>query len=401
MIADQKIGKSFMGALAYNLKKLNHKDSSKRAELLETNFASLDFELIKKEIEVIRRKRPSLGNYVYHTSLNFLHEETDKLDNTKLLSIAGDYLQRMGFTDNQYMIFRHYDAEHPHIHLLVNRITFDGKVVSDSNNYKRSEALLRKLEKVHELKTVQQSKFVAVQASTQNVKVFPTGSKFRRSPKKDEIEMVVRTGQASNKMLVQEKLSLILNQPKRSMQDFIQHCEAEGIDLLFNQATTGYVSGITFFYKDFKAKGQALGGRFKWMEIEKKLDYEQNRDRKIVSEANGRTKARYGDHTPAGNGNPGNGRRNDITTPVPDAEKLIELSQSDSANNEKAGYDNAKDGETGINGNKTSGLPETASANTVSDYSIGADWHDTGNGIQISDDEDDALKRRKKRSNGR
>ncbi|MBD1362629.1 relaxase/mobilization nuclease domain-containing protein [Mucilaginibacter sp. ZT4R22] len=56
----------------------------------------------------------------------------------------------MGFTDNQYMIFRHHDAGHPHIHLMVNRITFDGNVISDSNYVKRSEALLRKLERVHQ-----------------------------------------------------------------------------------------------------------------------------------------------------------------------------------------------------------------------------------------------------------
>lgn len=39
MLADQKIGKSFMGTLAYNLKKLKLEDSNRRAELLETNLA--------------------------------------------------------------------------------------------------------------------------------------------------------------------------------------------------------------------------------------------------------------------------------------------------------------------------------------------------------------------------
>ncbi|TFF38484.1 relaxase/mobilization nuclease domain-containing protein [Mucilaginibacter psychrotolerans] len=401
MIADQKIGKSFIGALGYNLKKLNHKDSTQQAELLETNFASLDVALIKKEIDLVRRKRPALGNYVYHTSLNFLQEETEKLDNGKLLAIAGDYLQGMGFTDNQYMIFRHHDAGHPHIHLLVNRITFDGNVVSDSNNFKRSEALLRKLERVHHLKPMAQSKFVSAQVSAQSVKVFPTGSKFKRAPKKDEIEMVVRTGKASNKMLVQEKLSLILNQPKRSMQDFIQHCEAEGVHLLFNQATTGHISGVTFFYNDFKAKGQALGGRFKWMEIAKQLDYEQNRDRQSVSEANCRTKAKYGELTPAGSGNPRNGRRNDAKSYLPDAEKLVELGQSYHKDNEDTERDPTTDGKAGSGGNNTGGLLETTTGNADGNNDLTADWHDAGYGIQISDDEDDALKRRKRKSVGR
>lgn len=400
MIADQKIGKSFMGALGYNLKKLNHKDDKQRAELLESNFASLDIALIKKEIDLVRRKRPALGNYVYHTSLNFLPDETDKLDNSKLLAIAGDYLQGMGFTNNQYMIFRHYDAGHPHIHLLANRIMFDGNVVSDSNNYKRSEALLRKLERVHNLKAVPQSKYVAVEVTPKNVKVFPTGSKFKRSPKKDEIEMALRTGQASNKMLVQEKLSLILNQPNRSMQDFIQHCEAEGIHLLFNQATTGFISGITFFYNGFKAKGQALGGSFKWMEIVKQLNYEQIRDSKSISEANGRTKAKYGDITIAGNGNTGNGRRNDHSTAIPDANELIELSQGNYEDDEGSERDIATNGENESGGGSSASLLKANTDGLDSDIST-ADLRNAGYGIQISDDEDDALKRRKRKGIGR
>ncbi|WP_354457403.1 relaxase/mobilization nuclease domain-containing protein [Mucilaginibacter sp. UYP25] len=388
-----------MGALGYNLRKFNLKDISQRAELLETNFASMDLGLIKMEINLVRRMRPAVGNYVYHTSLNFSQEENEKLSNDKLLAIASDYLQGMGFTNNQYMIFRHYDAGHPHIHLLANRIKFDGGIVSDSKNFDHSEALSRKLERLHDLKPVMQSKYIAIQTSPNNIKVFPTKSTFRRSPKKGEIEMVVRTGEASHKMLVQEKLLLILNQPKRSMQDFIQQCEAEDVHLLFNQATTGHISGITFFYKDFKAKGQALGSRFKWIEIVKQLDYEQDRDRQSISEANGRTKAKYGELTPVGTGNTADGRRNDLTTPVPDAEKLVDLGQPYHTDNEDAERDTTADGEVESNGSKTGNLPETTSGNV--DNNLTGDWRDAGYGIQISDDEDDALKRRKRRGNGR
>jgi len=131
MIASQKIGKSFMGALGYNLKKMEHSNPRRRAELLETNFNSLSKPEIRSEVELVRQLRPGLNRYVYHTSLNFSAEESHYLNNEKLLAIATDYLNAMGFDDNQYFIFRHYDADHPHLHLLVNRIKFDGSVVSD------------------------------------------------------------------------------------------------------------------------------------------------------------------------------------------------------------------------------------------------------------------------------
>jgi len=80
----------------------------------------------------------------------------------KLVNIAHDYLQGMGFENNQYLIFRHYDAVHPHIHLLVNRITFDGEVVSDSNNYHRSEQLLREIEERYNLIQVEHNNFTGL-----------------------------------------------------------------------------------------------------------------------------------------------------------------------------------------------------------------------------------------------
>jgi len=278
MIASQKIGKSFMGALGYNLKKLDHPDQKQRAELLDSNFISLDQKEIKAEVELIRQLRPNLSRYVYHTSLNFTKAEEALLTNEKLLAIGHEYLNAMGFTDNQYLIFRHYDADHPHIHLLVNRITFEGDVVSDSNNYKKSEAILRKLEHLRRLTAVQPSSKVAQKAAT-----------------KDELEMVVRTGKPSQKMVLQELLKKMLKQPNLTIPALIKAGEQAGIHFLFNQAANGRVSGITYFYEDFKIKGQALGKQFKWTELAKKINYEQVRDSKAISEANSRTRAVYGE----------------------------------------------------------------------------------------------------------
>jgi len=77
----------------------------------------------------------------------------------------------------------------------------------------------------------------------------------QRAPSKNEIEMSIRTGKGSNKMVLQETLKLILQNRGQPLADFIRRCEAEGISLLFNQASTGRISGITYFYNGFKSKG--------------------------------------------------------------------------------------------------------------------------------------------------
>ncbi|MDN3581472.1 relaxase/mobilization nuclease domain-containing protein [Mucilaginibacter flavus] len=369
MIASQKIGKSFMGALNYNLKKMYHPDPKQRAELLDTNFSSLDKDRIKQEIALVREQRPNLNRYVYHTSLNFSKE--DNLSNEPILDIAHRYLEANGFGNNQYFIFRHHDADHPHIHLLVNRITFDGQVVSDSNNYKRSESILRDIEK--------QFNLTAVESSHRTP---------QRAAKKDEIEMVIRTGKPSQKMVMQEIMKKILNQRGLTLSAFIQKAEQAGINLLFNQASTGRITGITYFHKGFKIKGQALGNSFKWAEIIKKINYEQTRDSKAISETNSKTRRVYGEHTTAGN----NGDRG------------IDLYTCSSNDTESFGSEQTPADQTGSEDQPGRERPLEADQNAVLFDSRSID-HSGGSfdgvNIQISHDEDDAMYRRKSRRSGR
>ncbi len=302
MIAVQKIGKSFMGALQYNLNKMRHPDESKRAVLLESNFASLDTGIIRQEVEVVRSLRPALNRHVYHASLNFAAD--DKLDNDKMLAIALEYLDLNGFDNNQYMVFRHHDAGHPHVHLLANRIKFDGDVVSDSNNYKKAEAVLRELEVKYGLQRISTSRLIPEGIKPFSERQVKAGHLHaarirntppRKAPTKTELEMLERQGIISDKIMLQEKVSRILRSGHHTLPQFISECEDQGIRLLFNQQSTGRISGITYFHNGIKIRGQALGNRFKWSEILKQVNYEQSRDSAAVSATNDRTKQQYGE----------------------------------------------------------------------------------------------------------
>jgi hypothetical protein len=275
MIAKQSIGSSFMGALNYNLKKMSSPDQKERAELLATNFISLEKGIIKKEVDLVASLNPRLKKNTYHTSLNFAQGEN--VSNEKMLAVAREYMEQMGFDDNPYFVFRHHDSNHPHCHILALRTKFDGSTVTDSNNYKRSEKIVRQLERKYGLQQAEDSE-----------------RSILRAPDKDELEMVQRTGRASRKMVLQEKVNSALLQ-SRSLKSFINHLEQAGVQVLFNQASTGRVSGITYFMDDFMAKGQALGNRFKWANIIKSLDYEQTRDSQEISQANSRTRAKHGE----------------------------------------------------------------------------------------------------------
>jgi len=54
-------------------------------------------------------------------------------------------MERIGIRNTQYIIARHYDTQHPHCHLVFNRIDNDGNLISDSNERIRSTKVCRAL----------------------------------------------------------------------------------------------------------------------------------------------------------------------------------------------------------------------------------------------------------------
>jgi hypothetical protein len=269
MTANMIKGKGFRGALKYNLDKVD----KKVAEVLDHNFARLSEKAILKEVQMIKVLRPNLQKFFYHTSINFPYEE--KLSNDLMKQIGLDYLDSSGFNQHQYIMFRHNDADHPHLHILVNRIGYDGNVMSDSNDYARCEKVLRELEKKYNLTQVVSSRQAKERGMTKN-----------------ELEMMKRTNTPSEKMAMQTILRGVLESKSRmTTNEFISKLRAKGVDVLFNQASTGYVSGISYGYKGMIVKGAKLGNDFKWSAIKNKINYEQERDRTTIYEANVRSKS--------------------------------------------------------------------------------------------------------------
>jgi hypothetical protein len=170
----------------------------------------------------------------------------------------------------KYILFRHYDAGHPHVHLLVNRIGFDGSLVSDSHDYAKAEQILRQIEVKRGLRQVPSSKYTRERAVTH-----------------DEMEMMKRTKKHSTKVKLQAQLRNILSQ-KLTTAQFIEALERKGINVLFNQATTDYVSGISFGYQRMLFKGGSLGNAYKWNSIKNTVDYNLERDRDSITQANAR-----------------------------------------------------------------------------------------------------------------
>ncbi|HTF18559.1 MAG TPA: relaxase/mobilization nuclease domain-containing protein [Chryseolinea sp.] len=267
MTGSQVKGKSFRGALRYNQEKV----ADGKAEVLDNSFVNTSERNIMKEVAMVRMQRPDLKKYFYHTSINFPKDEN--VSNELMIKIGREYLEANGFNQHQYIMFRHEDAGHPHFHILVNRIGYDGSVVTDSNDYARSEKVLRDLEKKYNLTQVIGSREAKERGMTKNEK-----------------EMMERRNAPSHKVAMQVIIGEVLESKNQmSINEFISKLGARDVQVLFNQASTGYVSGISYSYQGMVMQGSKLGNGFKWSTIKNIINYEQERDRQRIYETNARS----------------------------------------------------------------------------------------------------------------
>ena len=87
---------------------------------------------------------------VFHVSLN--PDPSDKLTDEQLTEIAREYMERMGFGDQPYYVFKHRDIDREHIHIVSVRLRDDGSIISDSQDRPRSKAILQSIERKYGLR---------------------------------------------------------------------------------------------------------------------------------------------------------------------------------------------------------------------------------------------------------
>ena len=146
MIAKITQGSSFKGVVNYIL------DKEKDAKILVCDglFAE-NKDTIAMSFEAQSKMNPKVTKPVGHISLAFHKEDEHRLTDRAMAGIALEYLEQMGITDTQVLIVRHFDKEHPHVHIAFNRIANDGRTISDRNERIRSTRICKELTKKYNL----------------------------------------------------------------------------------------------------------------------------------------------------------------------------------------------------------------------------------------------------------
>ena len=152
MVAKINIGSSLFGALAYNQQKIDQEKgrvlcSNKMTENRDGNFnihtCMVDFEnQLQKDIKT---EKP-----IIHISLN--PHPDDKLTNEQLSAIAQEYMEKLGYGNQPYMVYKHEDIGRHHLHIVSLRVDETGKKINDKFEHRRSKDITRELEKKYGLR---------------------------------------------------------------------------------------------------------------------------------------------------------------------------------------------------------------------------------------------------------
>lgn len=139
MVAVIKTGSSIHNIFNYN----ENKVKQKKAECIGEGNYPADVEKMNVSMRINRfLKQNALNENVkrnsVHISLNFDTSET-ALTNKKLMQIAKTYMEKIGFGKQPYLVYRHYDAGHPHIHLVSVKVKEDGSRI-DMHNIGRNQS---------------------------------------------------------------------------------------------------------------------------------------------------------------------------------------------------------------------------------------------------------------------
>ena len=151
MVAKITIGSSLFGAIRYNAEKVNQG----KGQLLDTNkvFNNGDGKVnvaqVLKDFEERMPKQMRTEKPVIHISLN--PHPDDKLTDGELTQMAHEYMQRMGYSDQPYIIVKHEDIDRQHLHIVSVRVDEQGKRINCDFTKRRSLAILRDFEQRYNL----------------------------------------------------------------------------------------------------------------------------------------------------------------------------------------------------------------------------------------------------------
>ena len=188
MVANIRSGSSPGGALHYNKEKVDKDEAEVLLwqKMLEPydKCGRLDIDACMESFMPYLEANRRTTNTVFHVSLNPSPE--DKLTDEQFREIAREYMERMGYGNQPYIVFKHKDIDRQHLHVVSLRVDENGHKLPHDFEARRSMEILRDLERKYNLHP-------SVKGEEQADKVGLHKVNYREGNVKQQISSVVRS----------------------------------------------------------------------------------------------------------------------------------------------------------------------------------------------------------------
>ena len=247
MIAKIVKGSSFKGVVNYIL------DKEKDAKILICDGLFVENKnTIAMSFDAQSKMNPKVTKPVGHISLAFHKEDEHRLTDRAMAGIALEYLKEMGITDTQILIVRHFDKEHPHVHIAFNRIANNGRTISDRNERIRSARICKEITRKYSL---------YLSSGKERVKQHRL-----KEPDKTKYGLY----------------SILKSEVSRcgDWQQLAANLEKQGVDMRFKyKGKSDEVQGVVFIMNGYSFSGSKIDRQFSYSKIDAALERNRRTER--------------------------------------------------------------------------------------------------------------------------
>ncbi|WP_321514951.1 relaxase/mobilization nuclease domain-containing protein [Marinifilum fragile] len=234
-------------------------------------------------IQLNNRSRPDTRKPAFHLSISV--DKDDYVDDNTLRDISIEYLSKLGFAvkqsdefSNPYLIVRHVDTDHQHVHTIASTIRSDGKLLDLHNDFRRTMLISRDLEKKYGFRIVssfslKEEKSVGKREKEKTNRLKKNNFKYI-SPRKYLIQNIEAAMQP-------------IGGGKRMFRLFVNELKERQIEMNINASKDlQRINGVSFSLirngEKIVYKGSSLGKKFTWNRICQNVDFKLSRDQELI-----------------------------------------------------------------------------------------------------------------------
>ena len=266
MVAKINYGSSLFGALAYNGEKVNEGV----AKILETNKVfspadgTHDISACMQDFMAYMPSHVLTKKPVIHISLN--PHPDDSLTDEQFSAIAWEYIEKMGYANQPFIVYKHEDIDRHHLHIVTLAVDERGKKINDGNNFYTSTRILKELEQKYGLIPAQMRKEKEVfrlqkvcygdgeNLKKQLVSVIRPAAKFYHCPSFKEYRALLST----YNICVEEVKGEIRGKTYMGLLYFATDDKGNKVGKVFKSSLFGKSVGYEALQKSFKASKEKL-----------------------------------------------------------------------------------------------------------------------------------------------